>query len=254
MLVKKKNKKKSKKPKKILNIENVPDFLNLLWKVHDRAFLFRGQPKAWSLLPSIARWHHLVESHESWKNFQEALLNEFSKYAHQHFKSAPKDQLDWLIHAQHHGAPTCLLDFSISPLKALFFSVFQEEHDEEDGVFWSISPKSHFEDHTKNRKFEFERLEFYLPRQINHRLVAQQGCFAIFPLLSNKSKMSALDERGAYDESIEEIYKWIVPAKCKKQLRIQLSLLGIRPRTMYPDLHGVAMDLKSQLILGGYIN
>ena len=236
-----------------IRIENIPDFLRRLWKEHHDAFLFRGQACPWPLVPSIARWEHLLEGFDDWRIFQDSLINEFAKYGSQHLRKKPKDFLELLINAQHHGVPTCLLDFSLSPLKALYFAVFQEEHDNSDGAFWSLTPKDHLEDFTKNSKLNLSNLEFFLPRQINYRLVAQQGCFAAFPMPQTKDSILTLDEKKAYSKSIERIQKWFVPAKSKKQLRIELALIGIRPRTMFPDLDGVALDQIFQLKLGGNI-
>ncbi|GJM24414.1 MAG: hypothetical protein DHS20C16_08290 [Phycisphaerae bacterium] len=48
--------------------------------------------------------------------------------------------MDWLILMQHNGVPTRLLDWSESPLVALFFAVSQDE--KVDGELWAMFPPS----------------------------------------------------------------------------------------------------------------
>jgi len=228
-------------------ILDIPSFLKRLWKSHDEAILFRGQPKVWPLLPRIGRWPKALEGSENWRVFQEVVLNDFAKFAGPYLPNRPIDQLDWLIQAQHHGVPTRLLDFSLNPLKALFFAVAEENYDCDDGAFWAISPLAWFEDFMETRKLSDDRLDIYLPRQINHRLIAQESCFVSFPLPENKSPLIPLDRPPAYAGDIKRIQQWVVPARFKRQLRIELSTLGVRYRSLFPDLQGVASDIVAQL-------
>ena len=52
----------------------------------------------------------------------------------------PGNPMDLLILMQHHGVPTCLLDWSESLLVALFFAVSQNMG--EDGELWAMDPAS----------------------------------------------------------------------------------------------------------------
>src|SRR5437667_5421485 len=225
-------------------IHDIPSFLERLWKTHDEAMLFRGQPKAWPLLPRICRWRKALEKGwENWRVFQETLLEDFAKFASPYFPKPPIDQLEWLIQAQHHGVPTRLLDFSLNPLKALFFAVAEEKYDSDNGAVCAVSPTAWFEDFIETRKLSYNSLDIYLPRQINHRLIAQESCFISFPLPENKNPIIPLDQPQTYDQHIKRIQQWVVPASCKRQLRIALSLLGVRYRSLFPDLAGVASDI-----------
>jgi hypothetical protein len=51
----------------------------------------------------------------------------------------PDDYFGWLFLAQHYGLPTRLLDWSESPLVALYFAV-TEGHEDHDGCVWALWP------------------------------------------------------------------------------------------------------------------
>ena len=104
---------------------------------------FRGQPKAsWGLTPSIKRthWHAGKPLKVSLEKIEQALIQRFRRYSYLHEKRT-LNEWDALFLARHHGLPVRLLDWTSSPLIALFFAAKFGEKPEEDGAVWGISRK-----------------------------------------------------------------------------------------------------------------
>lgn len=230
----------------IPEVRDISSFLKTLKKVDHGGFIFRGQPKDWPLIPSIARYDCRKCGYDSWSDFQEGVLDEFIKFGHPYVDQGNCDRIDWLIHARHHGLPTRLLDCSQNPLKALFFSVAEQKYDKDEGVFFAFTPVYWREAFTGNMKLANDEMDFYLPRQINSRLIAQESCFIVFPTPENTTKLPPID-KGTYPDSILHITKVRIPRQYKKRLRLELSQLGVRYRSLFPDLSGVASDVVSHL-------
>ena len=51
-----------------------------------------------------------------------------------------KDGASWLFLMQHYGLPTRLLDWTDSPLIALYFAIKDKTTDDEDGVIYGLMP------------------------------------------------------------------------------------------------------------------
>lgn len=87
----------------------------------------------------------------------------------------------------------------------------------------------------------------YLPRQVNPRLIAQESCFVAFPLPKNKKPLKALGQWTEHMKGIEQFTKYAIPAKFKRTLRLELKSLGVKHRSLFPDLSGVAAGIVSDL-------
>lgn len=209
--------------------------------------MFRGQPRAWPLLPSIARLTQQVNDYANWNIFQLDLLERFVRFASPFLERAPKNSVEWLVHAQHYGVPTRLLDWTTNPLKALFWAVENRSVENVDGVVWAFTPSYWRQDILRPTELDEDGLTAFLPMHLNERVVAQEGCFVSFPLSLDCNPMRAMEEPRAYRKGIGSLRRFDVPATAKPRLRRELSLLGVSHRFLLPGLAGVARQITEDI-------
>ena len=93
--------------------------------------LFRGHANAdWALMPSVFRGTAKgIDSRDK--------LHKWVRAAERFATPTPRNDVEWLVLAQHFGVATSLLDWTTSPLVALFFACDGEfDHD---GCVWQVS-------------------------------------------------------------------------------------------------------------------
>jgi hypothetical protein len=218
---------------------------------------FRGHAKeTWELVPSLAR----APAHLKGEN---ALIKRFMQNATPHVEVAPREEWEWIFLMQHHRAYTRLLDWTESPLTALYFAVSNKEHSLDDAALWCLDPVEL--NRAANLKFEFKSeipafgldpvLESYLPSRVNQnpselfpvaivgprntpRMAAQQGTFTI----NHRLHLPIEKIRPG-----KHVWRWIIPAAAKENLLIELEHLSISALTLFPDLDRVA-DLSKELL------
>jgi len=100
---------------------------------------WRGQAdqSAWKLEPGIFRSkrpHDLLIKQES------SFYARFMQFAPTRYENCPgaNEIAKWLFLMQHYGLKTRLLDWTTSPLTALYFAVNQENG--KNGVLWALNP------------------------------------------------------------------------------------------------------------------
>jgi hypothetical protein len=160
---------------------------------------FRGQRRAsWRLQPTMER---LANECHITPYVERLVLREFKRRAHHHLHYPPEEPetLEWLALAQHHGAPTRLLDWTLSAYVAAFFAAESATPDEPFAV-WAIDhisiktealdilelkePDADLSAHENFNRIYRNDLpdDVYLvvpvrPYRMNERLTAQQGLF-----------------------------------------------------------------------------
>jgi hypothetical protein len=216
---------------------------------------YRGQGSAgWELTPSLARdeGEHLAK--------EGAIAKRFIQNATQLLGSPPQDEWGWQWLMQHHRVPTRLLDWTESPLVALYFAV--HAHDRTDGAFWCLDPIAL---NTKaNVKFSYalelpsfhdRQLENYLPSRIDprspmdpiavvgprssKRMAAQTGVFTV-----NHAVYKPIDQLG--DQ--KHVWRYIIPKSSKAKIRSELKSLGYTSLALFPDLDQVAALIKEEYL------
>src|SRR6267378_6114955 len=93
---------------------------------------FRGHARSkWKLIPSLARKIAHLKA-------EGALIKRFMQNAVPHLDTPLRDEWEWMFLMQHHRASTRLLDWSESPLTALYFAVYEKKHWRSPGTVWCL--------------------------------------------------------------------------------------------------------------------
>ena len=107
---------------------------------HRSPFLYRGMPNSkFKLMTSLER-----NCKDKKKELEKPILRNFAKYAISEDPKLSKNVWRQMIVGQHHGLPTRLLDWTISPLIALHFATSGEDvskMEKHDCVIWRIDYK-----------------------------------------------------------------------------------------------------------------
>lgn len=190
-----------------------------------RTCLCRGvSDKDFLLLPSLFR----TPTDESPDVLEQKLMWVFKNQAVGIIDRLPANEVEWLTVAQHHGLPTRLLDWSLSPLAAAFFAVESLSASAGSVVLLEL-----------DKFWRAERIDLknlseivaFLPAHSARRVTAQSGAFTIHP-----SAQPLLDP--------SRLKQLLIPANIKREMKARLDKLGIHAGSMFPDLDGLARHLR----------
>lgn len=208
---------------------------------------------------------------------EESMVEDFLVSLPLHVHSHTSDPWELYGLMQHHGLPTRLLDWSKSPLAALFFALDFDEDDvpaEQSPVIWVMNPfRMNAALHGIERVFvprtgygppdEGRLLGAYLPQSLratehfgraalprrpiaieptfsNPRLVAQSGCFTV-----HGAGRTALEALPALAPLLHRI---AVAPEATPRMRVDLEQLGYRRELIYPNLDHLAARIKGERI------
>lgn len=191
------------------------------------------------------------------------ILRNFVRYSRPFLSAEPTNEWEFLVIAQHYGAPTRLLDWSYSPLVAAHFAT-RDPSAPGPRVIWRLDwQKLHAtyqlpplalliedlhglfgrgEPFTPWRLFNGEVPTFACmiePPSLDVRVSAQG---AVFTLCSNATRSfdGFLAEQGLSGT----LTRFVIPTESVATLRDQLDLVGIDDRRLFPGLNGVAAALR----------
>lgn len=203
---------------------------------HDNFFgqvIYRGQSHKRDLLPGVARAKPTLNS----TPLEKGMLEQVRLMAGGLLPAQPMDDLELMILAQHHGLKTRLLDWSTSPLVALWFAC-QSGSNKQDAYVYSLDCENIA---TSQRliqdPFNLEKTVVFQPAVNNSRMAAQLGWFSLHNYSKDLGQFVALesDEQLASNSMIE----YRIPEAIKRIILIELDLLGFNSKTLYPDLTGL---------------
>ncbi len=197
--------------------------------------MFRGQSSDKPLLPKIGR----LKGVSNIAQFEKELINDFQKRYLAFSNKAYNNYWDLLALAQHFVLPTRLLDWSESPLIALYFAT-EYDTDDEFGVVWMFVPKNIDIVNSKEESpFATKSTKVFSPNHISERITAQKGWFTCHKLLDS-GKFLHFENLKNYKPKLEKIQ---IPRELFPEIRVKLNLLGINSSTIYPDLTGLSRFL-----------
>ncbi len=196
---------------------------------------------------------------------EEHILRNFVRYSRPYFSHPDVNEWELLVAAQHHGLPTRLLDWTYSPLVAAHFATMDLQV-EADRVIWRLDWKR------VHKAFGFPELALLIqdlhelfgrdgqftpwalfnrgekekpfacmiePPSLDARIVAQS---AVFTLCSEKARPfdAFLEEHGLG----EALTRLVIPGREVGRFRDQLDLVSVDERRLFPDLDGVAAQMR----------
>jgi hypothetical protein len=239
---------------------------------------YRGHSNAaFDLKPSSGRKYQYADRCYGGfdRNVEQRLLDRFRRRAY-----AMTDRVlnEWEIMfiARHYGLPTRILDWTSSPLVALYFAV--SEQFAEPATLWAFArvtdhstdlpmallvksddpamgPFGYYstpETEADNNVETQDAVKLIHPLYNSPRITAQNG---VFTFHSNPQKDLAQYANIAFHRKrldLQVLLRWDIEQSIKPGFIRSLEELGVNARTVYPDLDGLAKSLwQSQVLWRG---
>lgn len=218
------------------HIESISSYVSIVIDELRAAYLFRGHTDiSWELQPSIDR-DEFSDCHNKIArgDHERLVFEEFKLRARPNLTRVPANDWEFLALAQHHGAPTRLLDWSENPLGALFFAV--ETPTPTDSAVWCYSyveqdrPLDVAQD---VNPLEILQVKLYRPPHVHPRVWAQSGVFTTHPIGYKKFD-------NPWGTGLVRIR---IPNFARPRLRVELQRMGVSRASLFPDLDGVGQHV-----------
>lgn len=243
-------------------IEDFGSYVELVTRLNDEQnyrMWCRGQSNySWGLVPSVQRQKNMG------KHYEQYITTNFMIQTMRLNPNAPQryNRAAWLTLMQHYGLPTRLLDWSESPLVALYFALNSQE--DVDAAVWVMNPmklnqKAGYGEYVPPINYDSlkDDLEGAFSNKIDEdnqgqdrivachgvgndlRMYVQQSDFTIH------SSAEQLDQLLLSDESCDYVYKIRIPKQIRPKLLHQLDAMGFHESSIYPDMEHIAKEQAS---------
>ena len=203
---------------------------------------YRGHSdEAWQLKTSIARQDNPTHGLEL-----ELRLKFENQTTFLHPEQHPLGIAKCNFLMQHHGIPTRLLDWTASPLIALYFAVCDEDQ-KADGCIWQLNPSQLNRQYYREFPFDLgsdhkdlfasftdETLAIHAP-YTSLRMNAQQSEFTLH------SHYEAIEDDKKAATFLQQ--KLIIDKGIKPELKKRLAALGIKRSVLFPDLDNISKSI-----------
>lgn len=229
--------------------------------------------QAHSLVPSLARRIPPL-SPTDMGNQERAIANSFAQRSPPFVETNLSDEWKALFFMQHYGIPTRLLDWTESPFVALYFALTSVSRDKTgkaaadvalwlcDPILWNRCALSHISFAGGILDDSSEEIKSYSPSSDidqranvpimiygthnSPRIVAQRGVFSLF----GKGTEGMEKTYSASNFTAGALEKVIIRKANVDQILKSLYRKGFAESTIYPDLHGLSLEIKRSF---GYI-
>ncbi len=216
------------------------DLCRLAYENKNEKWIYRGVTRHYfELVPKIGRKDALGKRLGKRLKYTEAaeraLLREFARQARPLVSSEPKNELEWMAVAQHHGLKTRLLDWTESIFVAAMFATergleIQKNLKKRTPVPPAIYGVRNIPDAEKDEyhdPFNIDQIKLYRPPHISPRIAPQQALFTIHP-----------DPEKKFDTT--EIVKWKLNINTTVYIKSVLDTLGVSRAALFPGIDGLA--------------
>lgn len=198
-------------------------------QMSDTAWIFRGVSSPTHLpIPSIGREKVFGKYKRA---YEERLFTAFKDRAVSLITDKQFNDWHWLAYAQHLGVPTRLLDWSTSPLIAVFFALEGDQNEDRLLYCMKYSTFIHEVDAININPFDNKVEGRFSPPLLFDRLRVQRGVFTIHP-----------EPTKIFYRTKTNILR--IPRNLVEPFRKKLFKYGIDYWHIYPDVQGLAEQLR----------
>jgi hypothetical protein len=254
----------------VIEVRSLSGYTKVIASKSTELMWYRGAGlSSHALVPSLYR-HPKIASSSELLALETQLLTRFRERAQPMVgRQLPEDKLEMLFLMQHHGMPTRLLDWSENAFIALFFALSTAERDAAgeaigQSCVWVLKPVSWNKTVQAHITYSGEPFSVGDSRLTNGyvevgdgaalmekpvavygvhnspRIVSQRGVFTLFG--SSTASMESHYELGAFPQ--DSMIKIEVRGRYQSALFKELTDAGVMDSTVYPDLDGLARELK----------